>query len=174
MVATYTHGVRSDGSEVLIERHTHPATTEPVGVLKKLALANGQMIFFNPAAGTKSTFELGHIANIYMPKRDPSSRCRLGLNGERIEASVAAYTEESLGSLLTAKVVSRHGELALTQWFSLQHGCEMVKQVVVSGKGGVVSQQEVLSMSMGEPPAELFDVPISAMESKPTLGALAP
>lgn len=168
LVATFTHAIRSDGSEVVIERHVDAKSNTVTGTLKKLSFADGRMVWLNPDNELKSSFNLGHVANIRMPRRDPRSGCRLGLDGETPETAVPVFSEDVVGKIAAVKATSQHGELNLTQWFSPLHGCEMIKQVVVFEKSGGVSQQDVLSVSVGEPDPSLFEIPATAIEAKPS------
>lgn len=140
---------RADGSMALVIEPWHAAGEEAVRT-RTVNFSNGLDVRLNDGLRLKSTRR--HESG---PRRSPATHCAY---------SVESFAgDEELAGYRTAKVV-RGGR---TSWYALDAGCAPVREIMDWGDGKR-NEKTLLSLSLGEPDAGLFDVPESFQEVPPS------
>jgi hypothetical protein len=164
VAARYVHAVGADGSESLATTRRN-AQGAALPTLVKAVRPDGVSFYLLPSRGWRSTVRLPYRADIQTPQRDPRTGCREGLWRPLALDPAPTYENEAVSGFAALRATSVHGKLRLTHWFSLAHGCELIRQTVETFDGDPrtagsrltgSSVQQLESIALGEPAHEHF------------------
>jgi len=142
MAPVYHFATRSDGSTVFVSIRSASTAQAPIRILQ---LATGFRGYVSDANQQK--YMKASVALSPQDVRAPSSLCKIG-------GQESAISQEQISGFRAEKVSIGN----ITSWYSLDHGCALVKQHVDWGDGGMTDKYLVI-LSPGEPDASLFSVP---------------
>ena len=137
--------VRSDGSQM----YSATYADHPTG--RTFYFSSGDTVTAAVDRREKTTLPRQHSGPDWV--RDPRSGCLLSITGGRISAEERSLGEESVSGYRAVKM--KLG--SLMTWYSLDHGCAPIRQRVASSEGGY-SEKTLVSLTLGEPDKELFDL----------------
>jgi hypothetical protein len=95
--------------------------------------------------------------------RAPRTNCARSLTGQVASQGEGAPTIEQMAGYRTARITGGNA----TSWFSLDHGCALVRRVIDYG-GGETSTLELVTLIAGEPSETLFALPNDYQEGPPS------
>jgi hypothetical protein len=148
-----TEALRSDGSYLL----------QVVAGRRDLFLASGEVVTINDPLKVKTTTRTARTGQVLrdsspMHGRDLRSSCRTG-------STAAVIGESTVAGYRAVQVATDR----LNTWFSLDHGCALLKLRVDAASGKGRTETELVTLVPGEPDESLFRIPANYMEVSPSI-----
>ena len=150
----YLEARRSDGSRVW--RHMNPGLQD-----RRIYFASGGSVRVNDIAGRKSTYPLKQVGGMVL--RDPAAGCE---TPEDKKIGLLAAGQDFVNGHRAVRFVMAPGKERFTMWYSLEFGCAILRQRYEHENG--VSEQDLTSLTPGEPEASLFEVSGAFQEVPPS------
>lgn len=159
--ATFTHAVRRDGSILFVWDDTQSRPPGQQAHVREIQFASGVAISVDEIRELKST----SVAMIDTRRklRNPSAECIRTLAGTVVAPSEHVGGREEILGHPTIRIVDG----GRTSWHAVDLGCAVLKTTIDFRSS--ISEQVADTIRLGEPSAELFDVPVRFTEVPPSV-----
>lgn len=158
----YTIAMRSDGSRSYAHALIPPRPGSRRG--RTINLSSGQEILVDEAQSLRSTFEKEFDWKTIA--LDPANNCLTNMAGRQLGGQPRRMVgPESIHGYRAVRIEDVGS--GITYWFALDYGCAMVQLRATFDKD-LVSEQQLIKLTPGEPDATWFTIPGTYAETVPS------